>query len=60
MAPVTKITREKEWQEYLKNGFVTDTSPQVEEPETVSDEFILPNVRDLLGCFCEQTGAQFG
>ena len=32
----------------------------VELPELVEGDDALPEIVDVLGCFCEQTGAQFG
>ena len=60
MAPVKTITKEFDWRELLFSIPESEPRSAVECAEPADDEEILPEIVDLLGCFCMQTGAQFG
>ena len=59
MSPVKMVTRDVL---SIKNVFDEGVSDAlwVEWAEPLESDDILPEIVDVLGCFCEQTGAQFG
>jgi hypothetical protein len=60
MVPVKKLTKQYDWREMLFSSPDSEPRQWVEYVEPESDEEIHPEIADLLGCFCLQTGAQFG
>ena len=60
MVPVKKLTKQYDWRELLFSSPDSEPRQWVEYVEPESDEDIHPEIADLLGCFCLQTGAQFG
>ena len=60
MAPVKELTKDYDWRDLLFSIPEADPRSLVEYVEPAGDEEIQPEIVDLLGCFCMQTGAQFG
>ena len=60
MVPVKKLSKQYDWRELLFSSPESEPRQWVEYIEPESDEDIHPEIADLLGCFCLQTGAQFG
>ena len=60
MSPVKKVTTDNLLFEYVFDEPVSDALLWVNLTEPVESNHALPEIVDVLGCFCEQTGAQFG
>jgi len=60
MAPVKKLTKDYDWKDLLFSIPESEPRSLVKYIEPAGDEGIQPEIVDLLGCFCMQTGAQFG
>ncbi len=60
MSPVKKVTTDNLLFEHVFDEPVSDALLWVNLTEPVESDDTLPVIVDVLGCFCEQTGAQFG
>ncbi|MGB3713215.1 MAG: hypothetical protein WA996_02180 [Candidatus Promineifilaceae bacterium] len=59
MSPVKKVTSDNLLYESVFDEAVSDAL-WVDLVESVESDDFLPEIVNVLGCFCEQTGAQFG
>ena len=60
MAPVKKTATDNHLFEYVFDEPLTEGPLWVEMNHPDDSGDIMPEIVDVLGCFCEQTGAQFG
>jgi hypothetical protein len=60
MSPVKKAVADDLHFEYVFDEPISDALLWVDVTYPDESGEILPDIVDVLGCFCEQTGAQFG